>query len=138
MKKIFLLSFLMFSLFSCSLENDNPSFSNEAIPIESVTIPEEFQFGQVYQIDVTYFKPSGCHVFNGFLFENNANERTIILVNTVHDDLDCETYAFGTNEVEASFNYQVNDVGIHTFKFWQGKDDNGNDLYYIVDVPVIE
>ena len=128
----------MFLFVSCSLDDDSQSFYNEAIPIASITVPEVFEFGNVYPISVTYFRPTGCHIFNSFLFENNNNERTVILVNTVYQDQNCET--FGPEEIieEASFNFQVNEYGTHTFKFWQGEDANGNDLYYIVDIPVAE
>ncbi|MFT4780559.1 MAG: capsule polysaccharide export protein KpsE/RkpR [Psychroserpens sp.] len=138
MKKIFLLSFLMFSLFSCSDDSDVLNYYNEPLPIESVNVPEAFQFGQVYSIEVNYFRPSSCHIFNTFLVENNENETTIILVNTVYEDSNCETLEANSNEAQATFNYQVNDIGPHVFKFWQGKDNNGSDLYLIVEVPVEE
>jgi hypothetical protein len=138
MKKIFLLSFLMFSLFSCSVSDDTQSFSTEILPIESVTIPEEFQFGQVYEISVTYYRQSGCHIFNNFYYEINENERIVAVINTVYEDSSCETFAPEENEVEVSFNFQVNSIDTYTFKFFQGQDDNGNDLYYIVEVPVVQ
>jgi hypothetical protein len=40
--------------------------------------------------------------------------------------------------VDATFNFIVTSNGTYIFKFWQGEDDNGNDLYYIVEVPVVE
>ena len=138
MKKIFLLSFLMFSLFSCSISDDTQSFHTEILPIESVTIPEEFQFGQVYEIGVTYFRPTGCHIFNNFYYEINGNERIVAVINTVYEDQNCETFEQGENEVEVFFNFQVNSFDTYTFKFYQGQDDNENDIYYIVEVPVVE
>ncbi|TXE19043.1 hypothetical protein ES692_04080 [Psychroserpens burtonensis] len=136
MKKIFLLSFLMFSLLSCSTDNDIINSSFVPLPIDSVNIPEVFQFGQVYPIEVTYFRPSGCHIFNTFFVENNDNETTIILINTIYEDSNCEIFEVNSNVTEATFNYQVNDIGTHVFKFWQGKDDNGSDIYLIVEVPI--
>jgi len=138
MKKIFLLSFLVFSMFSCSVSDDAQSFYTEILPIESVIIPEEFQFGQVYEIGVTYFRPSGCHIFNNFYYEINENERIVAVINTVYDDQSCDTFEAEENEVEVSFNFQVNSIDTYTFKFFQGQDENGNDLYYIVEVPVVE
>jgi len=138
MKKIFLLSFLLFSIFSCSVSDDVQSFRTEILPIESVIIPEEFEFGQVYEIGVTYFRPSGCHIFNNFYYEINENERIVAVINTVYDDSSCETFEAEENEVEVSFNFQVNSLDTYTFKFYQGQDENDNDLYYIVEVPVVE
>jgi hypothetical protein len=138
MKKILLLSFLVFSMLSCNVSDQTQSFYTEIIPIESVTIPEEFQFGQVYEIGVTYFRPTGCHIFNNFYYDINENERTVAVINTVYDDQPCETFGAEENEVEVSFNFQVNSFDTYTFKFFQGQDDNDNDLYYIVEVPVVE
>jgi hypothetical protein len=140
MKKFFLLSFLLASLVSCTPDDSGANFHTEIVPIANVTIPEEFQFGQVYEIGVTYFKPNSCHVFNNFYYDINQNERTIAVITTVYEDSSCETFDQfqEENEVEVSFNFQVNSADTYTFKFYQGDDENGNDLYYIVEVPVVE
>ena len=118
MKKIFLLSVLMLTLGSCSIENDIVNNVTVTLPIDSVTIPEEFKFGQVYPIDVTYFRPSSCHLFNTFYIDKNENETTVVLVNTVYEDTNCETFDLNSNETEASFNFQVNNNDTQVFKFW--------------------
>lgn len=138
MKKIFLLSFLIVLLASCTPDDSQPSFHYDVLPIESVTIPQEFQFGEVYEIGVTYFRPSGCHIFNNFYYEINGNERIVAVINTVYDNQDCDIYEPEENEIDVSFNFQVNSFDTYTFKFFQGQDDNENDLYYIVEVPVVE
>jgi hypothetical protein len=137
MKRIFLLNFILFSLFSCSTDNDLVDFYGEPLPIESVIVPQTFQFGEVFQIEVSYFRPTDCHVFNNFIINSdNENESTVILLNTVYSNPDCETFEANSNLVQATFNYQVNTSNTHVFKFWQGKNDNGSDLYLIVEVPV--
>jgi len=40
--------------------------------------------------------------------------------------------------VEVSFNFVCLYSGSYVFKFWQGVDVNDEDIYYIVEVPVIE
>jgi hypothetical protein len=92
----------------------------------------------VFPIEVNYYRPTGCHIFNNFLVDNNDNESTVILLNTVYEDLDCETFGADSGLTQATFNYQVNTIETHIFKFWQGKDVNGSDLYLIVEVPVDE
>jgi hypothetical protein len=133
MKKIFLLSFLMFSLFSCSIEDDTPNFYTEVLPVESVDMPDAFQFGNVHEIKLTYFKPTGCHVFNNFFYEIDQDQRTVAIITTVNTSPDCNQNAVLE---EVSFNFEVNSPGPYTFRFWQGADENGIDTYLIIEVPV--
>ena len=103
MKKLLLLSFLLFSVFSCSTDDgDSLNFYNETLPIESVNMPTEFQFGSTYEITMTYFRPSSCHLFNDFYYVSEDNIRTISIINTVFPDQQCETYE--NEEEEVSFN----------------------------------
>ncbi|RKE98887.1 hypothetical protein [Ichthyenterobacterium magnum] len=137
MKNIsFLCLFIIALLSSCSTEVTGPNFYYEILPVETVTIPEEFAYGETYEISLSYLRPSGCHVFNDFYYLSEENQRTVAIVNTVYTDEVCET--FTNEEVEVSFNFQVNNMSPYVFKFWQGEDENGNDLYYIVEVPVTE
>ena len=124
------------SLNSCTITDDNnPTFQYEILPIESVNIPDEFVLGQVYTIYLTYIKPSGCYVFNDFYYVSELNQRTVAIINTVYTNTNCTEEEVSE---EVSFNFIVNNNGTYVFRFWQGEDDNGNDLYYIVEVPVIE
>ncbi|WP_460220483.1 hypothetical protein [Psychroserpens sp. MEBiC05023] len=133
MKKIFLLSFLMFSLFSCSVEDSAPNFYFEVLPIENVDIDESFQFGTIHEIKLQYFRPTGCHVFNNFFYETDLNQRTVAIITTVNPSSDCSQEAVLE---EVSFNFEVNSEGPYTFRFWLGEDENGIDTYHIVEVPV--
>jgi hypothetical protein len=144
MKKSLLFSFLICSILSCSPEDDGtPDFFYETLPIESVVLPELFQLGGTYEITMTYLRPSGCHLFNDFYYLSENNIRTIAIINTVFSDQDCEIFDY--EPVEVSFNFQVNNFeqtnGInepYVFRFWQGEDDNGNDTYYVVEVPIVD
>ena len=40
--------------------------------------------------------------------------------------------------VEATFNFIVTSNGSYIFKFWQGVDENDEDQYLIIEVPVID
>ncbi len=137
MKKLFLLCFLSLMLGSCSLENDDSSdFYYEILPIESVDIPSEFTLGETYEITVSYLRPTGCYVFNDFYYTSELNQRTVAVISTVYPNRDCQPLE---NElVDVSFNFVVTSNGTYIFRFWQGEDENGNDTYYIVEVPVVE
>lgn len=137
MKHLFLLCLFVLSLTSCSIDDDGAGeFYYEVLPVESVDIPEEFTLGETYEITVSYFRPSGCHVFNNFYYTSELNQRTVAVINTVYPNQNCETFENQLEEV--SFNFRVISNGTYIFRFWQGEDDNGDDIYYIVEVPVVE
>ena len=135
MKKLVLLCVVMFSLASCSIDDSN-EYYNEILPIESVVIPEQFVLGKVYPITVKYIRPAGCYVFYDFYYTRELNQRTVAVVNSVFTNQNCGISEDA--EAEATFNFKVTSNGTYVFKFWQGKDESGTDLYYIVEVPVVE
>ncbi len=139
MKKLIALSFTLLLFVSCSLDDDNSNdgsanYSFEILSVESVDIPDAFTLGEVYPITVSYFKPSTCHSFKEFYYLKENNIRTVAPINYVFENNSCETL---TNElVEATFNFIVNSNGSYIFKFWQGEDNNGEDQYLTIEVPV--
>lgn len=137
MKRSLILFTLLFALVSCSIDDGNPNdFSFEFQAITGHNMPTEFEKFQTYAITVEYQKPNDCHVFNDFYFLSNTNERTIAVITSVDNRQSCTALPVTD---EATFNFFVNGVFDHyIFKFWQGTDDNGNDVYQIVEVPVVD
>lgn len=135
MKKLITLCLTLTLFVSCSLDNDTPNYRFEIIEVQSVDIPEEFTLGETYPITVTYLRPSTCHVFKEFYYSKNLNERTVAPVTLVYDDNNCKTLENTT--AEATFNFMVTGNGSYIFKFWQGEDEDGEDQYLIIEVPVI-
>ena len=136
MKKLKLISSLFFImlLMSCNPESDEIKYNLEFLAIESVDLPDTLVLGQTHEIRVTYKKPTSCHVFNAFYYEKNLNIRTIAVNSIVTQRDDCVTL---DNEIEeASINFYVTNNGSYIFKFWQGKDENGEDLFLEIEVPV--
>ncbi|WP_372754787.1 hypothetical protein [Mariniflexile sp.] len=137
MKKLIALGLALIFATSCSLDNDNSvNYSFEVLPIESVDIPTEFTLGETYPITVTYLKPTACHYFKEFYYHKNLNERTVAPITIVYDNDNCETLENVSEE--ATFNFIVTSNGSYIFKFWQGEDDNGEDQYLTIEVPVVE
>lgn len=133
MKKLFILSLALFLFASCSVDDDY-NYSFEILPVESVDIPDEFTLGEVYQITVSYFRPSSCHYFKEFYYLTDNNQRTVAPINFMFENNDCELF---TDElVEATINFVVTSNGSYIFKFWQGKDENDEDQYLTIEVPV--
>jgi|SRR6218665_47242 len=134
MKKIAALITLLFILNSCTPEDGN-NYSFELLPIESVDIPTEFVLGQTYPITVHYKLPTTCHFFNTLYYDKSLNVRTIAVESGVADRNDCEDLPNQT--AEYTFNFQVtSNGGSYIFKFYQGKNEAGENIFLEYEVPV--
>ena len=137
MKKLLLISIIIVSFLSCSdddLSSDN--FYLEFVPIESVDMPSEFFFNQVYTIDYTFKRPSTCHFFHNLYYSAYGDNRTVAVISRVlEESITCEDLV---DEIsENSFNFIcTKEFGSYTFEFWNGIDDDGNDVYITYEVPV--
>ena len=121
---------------SCSIDSDySPTFYLEVLPIESVNMLQEIVLGETYEIEITYNRPNGCYFFNDFFYQTNENERTIAVINTVYTNIDCVQ---ADEPMEVFFTFPVTSNSTYVFKFFQGKDESGDDQYYILEVPVVE
>lgn len=135
MKKILSLLSLFIVLISCSTDTDETNVRYELIPIQNVTISDHLLVGEANQITVQYNRPSDCHGFNGFYYEKNGFTRTIAVQNYVYEREGCSPL---TNELrEEVLEFKPTEVGTYTFKFWQGKDSNGNDIFLEVQIDAI-
>lgn len=139
MKKILFLALILSSVVfnSCSVD-DVPSdiqFQFEFIPIETVEMPSTFNFGGTHTISVTYKRLSSCHTFSNFQYDQQpGNMRTVSVVNFVTTGNNCQPL---DDEFEAqTFSFSALDPDPYIFRFWQGLDDNGEDVYLIYEVPV--
>ncbi|AUC74795.1 MULTISPECIES: hypothetical protein [unclassified Olleya] len=133
MKKL-ITALIVLLFMSCSVdEEQRPRLNLEPIPIESVTVPEYFEQGQTYQIDLNYIQPTNCYAFYDIYYVKEDNIRTIAIINSVYDSDTCED---SNLEVEKSFNFIVTDQEDYIFKFWQGEDANGENVYLTMEIPV--
>jgi hypothetical protein len=136
MKRVYLIVSLFFVLVSCSIEDDGPNFHSVLLPIMEVEVPQEFVMGETYTIKVWYERPSTCHAFNGFYYDKQLNVRTIAVQNIVTESGNCE--ALENEIIEQTFDFYVTNNGSYIFKFWQGTNDSGEDVFYEVEVPVVD
>ncbi len=135
MKKIVVcLLFLM--AMSCSLDDGMEEISFVILPVENAILPTEFERNETYDIYLEYLRPTSCHGFNDIYYTSESNERTVAIVATYFQgeysctDIDALT--------EATFRFKATTEDLYIFKFWQGEDENGEDQYMIVEVPVID
>lgn len=137
--KCLILPVLLFNLQGCDLNDDDGfQYYFEALEVVSAEFPENFELGRIYRIDVTMLRPSTCHYFEGFDFNRTGNtqtERTIYPVSSVVQSDNCETLIEET--ITTFFDFEVLFTDTYVFKLYSGTDTNGEDMYLIYEVPVI-
>ncbi|TJY34722.1 hypothetical protein [Pontimicrobium aquaticum] len=138
MKKIISAIFIFTLIFSCSLDNDidRDAAYTDIIPIQSAEFPDYFESGQTHTITYNYLRPSTCHSFYDLYYVAEENTRTIAVVAYVEVSDDCEVLT--DENVESSFNFRAEEpIGtVYTFKFWQGRDNSGEDIFVTYEVEV--
>jgi len=101
-------------------------------------LPDRFIRGETVEITVSYLRPSSCHSFSGFELEGTENERTVAIINVVIDDNTvCENLRESDLRSE-SFTFMVGLQNTYIFKFWQGKDAEGNNIFLTKEINVVE
>lgn len=130
---VFIGLFAMFTISSCNTEDDL-ALRFELLKITGVTFPADLQALETYQVRVTYLRPTGCHYFEGFDYDHTGPQiTTVSLIASVLDEKPCQELNV---EAETSFEFTPESAGTYVFRFWQGKNTDGQDIYYIVDVTV--
>jgi len=133
MRKTLTLIGIFLVLVSCSNQNDEPNINYELVPVQNVTLPDTIALGEENNLVVEYLKPSTCHGFNGFLYEKEGLTRTVAVQNYVYNNNTCQPLT--TEVVQKVLKIQPTTVGDYTFKFWQGKDAAGNDIFLEFNRP---
>ncbi|MDR6968677.1 hypothetical protein J2X31_002703 [Flavobacterium arsenatis] len=142
MKKIALLLLAVITISSCSLEENNePQFYYEVLPVESFVVPQSVRVGENYEILMTYKRPSNCHVYEGCYYKTEGYTTIVGIQTYVLDNPDCQELSLENQQpLETSFIFTVegiqNSIQPYIFKFYKGKDSNGNDIFEEVSIPV--
>jgi hypothetical protein len=140
MKKLLLLFVTLLLITSCVPDDsENIKFHVEFVPVESVVVPPTVTPGQTYQIVVNFKLPTDCHYFDGFLYEPEGNVRTVAVQTIVIEDSNCAPATDGTPTEQKSFNFLCSpsySFDNYVFKFYQGVDEAGNDVFLEVPVAV--
>lgn len=135
LKKITLILFLTLFSISCSLDDNEPNYRFEILEIESVVVPDELHLGETHSFIIRYRRPTSCHGFNSFYYDKNLNTRTVAVQGIVLESNNCLPLE---NDIqEETLDFFVTNNGSYIFKFFQGKDDNGQDVFLEYEIPVI-
>ncbi len=138
MKRVFfLLLVASFTLFtSCDIDDD-VNYHFEALQVKSVEMPEAFDYGEIYKIKVTYFRPNNCTFFEGFdVVKEGLTTRKVVTIGTVIEEE--EECSGSGEELVATFNFEVLYDEPYLFRYWTGEDADGEPTYLEITVPVNE
>jgi hypothetical protein len=121
---------------SCSLDDSSDNQSFEMLPIESITLPDEFVLDEVYDIDFTFIRPTNCHGYYDIFINAEDENRTVGVTSVVYENSNCIEIN-EDNIAEQTFRFQVIYDQTYVFHIWKGVDVDGEDIYEVYEVPVV-
>lgn len=135
-KYILLLALVSAGITSCDVGNDNnfAPIEYEVAGITSVEVPDSFKFGEVNEIIVRYNNPTDCNVFAFFDVVSELNERDVAVVTVVQDNGVCDVLNVPT---EQTLRFLAMSNRAYLFKFYMGKDADGNAEYLEYNINVV-
>ena len=135
MKKIILLIATIFLFYAC-LNDDNSDYVNygyELLPIDEYTTPTSFTYGEKDTIKIKYTLKNDCYIFDHIYYEYDDSTRIVAVQTVVDLDKTC-------NDEAIQYEYDMIITAIqqedYIFKFWKGEDNNGENIFEEVVVPV--
>jgi hypothetical protein len=139
MKKILFLLCLIVLSAACALDEDNnQQFHVEFIPVESVDLPQNMSPGHEYEVTVNFRRPNDCYYFDGFYYQASDHIRTVAVQALYIEDANCSPITSELPDSESFIlkcpeNYAFD---TYLFKFYQGEDAAGNQIYLEREVPI--
>ena len=122
-------------LVSCSLDDDSNNFAIETLPVKEAIVPAAFDFGSKHEITIIYDLPSGCHFFYSLFYQYEGTSRIVAVNSWVNESAACTD---DVREAEYTFEVTVVQQEDYTFKFWKGIDNEGENIFEEIIVPVNE
>ncbi|MGB6153870.1 MAG: hypothetical protein WBG48_17940 [Pricia sp.] len=123
---------------SCSLDDDQTNFEYVTLETLSASLPDTFDLGRVYTIDVKLLRPDECTFSETFDvrrdFTDSTNIRTVAPIGIVLDqEADC---AVTNDSIQDRFQFEVLYSKPYIFRFYAGDDENGEAEFLEIEVPV--
>ncbi|CAM4435128.1 hypothetical protein [Flavobacterium terrigena] len=134
MKKILALIGVFLMVISCEPETEETKMHLELLPVESVVMPTEFYANTNNDIIIKFFRPTSCHGFDGFYYEKDGLTRTVAIQSVVIEQDNCTNLT--DQGLEKVLQFEPTETGTYLFKFWKGKDTNGDDIFEEISVDV--
>ncbi|WP_272150980.1 hypothetical protein [Tenacibaculum aiptasiae] len=131
MKKLTLI-ILTIMIASCSA--NDPDYQFKLLTIKDATVPASFKFGDIDTVKVVYDLPNACHSFHSLYYQYKDTTRIVAIRSVETLQSNCSQ---ATIERELKFPVQIAQKEDYVFKFWKGKDNNGEDIFEEKVVPVV-
>ena len=124
------------SVSSCSDDDSNEhDYHLEYVSVTNAEVPDEFEYGRTYRINVTIELPNSCYYFyDQYDYFYEGTSRLIYPIAHVDDDEVCTP---NIRETTFSIPVQALQTEPYIFKFYQGEDADGQDMFLTIEVPVI-
>lgn len=138
MRKILVLLGALFIIASCTMDDGPLKMQVEFLPALSVEAPKYMTPGGTYEFKVKYKRPTDCYYFDGFYYEPEGDLHMIAVQALVIKDAECQSLESLEPE-EATFEVSCSPLytqSNYVFKFYKGVDEDGNQLFLEVDIPV--
>lgn len=144
MKKTLFLLMSVLVLTGCEIEDDGPTTVNVLAEVVDADLPETFEMGETYEIDITYLLPDACHLPMGLQASRgamNGDARRDIYIAGVAsrkaDQNECTLEDEDLEEVE-ELTIRIDEDEAYTFYLWTGFDEDDESVYTKIVVPVEE
>lgn len=137
MKRLLFISIFALLLTSC-LNDDNDINTNyhfDTLPVESIELPDSFELNEMYDITINYNLPDSSHNFYQLYFKHKDKERIVAVVSYVNEDVAPTGPVLNK---DYTFRLTAAQEDEYIFKIWKGKDDNEEDIYETITVPVVD
>ena len=142
MKKLIFLFAVVSLLTACSIE-DEPNILFVPAEVVETNLPESFTLGENFVVEVTYLLPSACHsaaglqVTTGVEQDETLRDIYITGVASIEEGLKCTTQSDNL-ERKSSFRIIIEESEPYTFYLWTGLDENDENVFTSIVVPVEE
>ncbi|MGJ8738390.1 hypothetical protein [Zobellia laminariae] len=129
----------LLTIASCSLDDDRVNFQYTPLHITNASLPDTFELGRVYTVDVNILRPDDCTLLDQFdvrrSFTDSTQIRTVSAVGITLDKEDCTEV---NDELQDGFQFEVLYTKPYIFRFYTGDDTEGEPEFLEIEVPVKE
>lgn len=144
MKKMLFLLMSVLVLTGCEIEDDGPATVHVLAEVVDADLPETFELGKTYEIEITYLLPDACHSPMGLQATRGAMSgdarRDIYVAGVASHEAGQNECTLEDDDLEVvdELVIKIDEDEPYTFYLWTGFDEDDESVYTTVTVPVGE